>query len=1395
IMKKLCLLLNLLFFFSFSKSWSQVETTSTQADWVATMMSFVSKVVDKADISITTNLMAESDQTKTLSGNCNFFGVANVQYTGKFDQGGKLTKFIAEIPFLQQVNPSKVSKMLKSGDWMNLFLPDEIKDGIFLSKYYIDFTQSMTVENVGADFTFQPVIPLFGLKTLRISNITIGYKIEKPLTTPNLTGVFRGSVLWGDPTSSNVITTTLETNLVRDPKKWSISIATENVSINSVFQNFGLTQPLVPANVNSLLTVNKAKLTVKPFAYSFLFEATTPLITVNFLVKRVDVDGKPIATDTLNANTSLTGAYTAKPTPPADDPDPPPTPPAEVKPVPQKTHSWGIMIGFSLPESNDEVQAIKWMRKIQLTNIGVVFSSFKDATTTNLPIFANLGSGETLLEKGFSFVSWISVNDLFTKFKLLKPLKSFSTFMQQANPVDNIMFRAHVPLDINSEFSLEGDINFNEKMQLVPMTHILDLKQLKLEVAVTPTSTNASFSFGAVWDMMIDPTRNTPLTFAANMSVVPNAAAASVTLAVSGQMNSAWSNPYGMLGLGINSPKFKMGLSFSDALIPIPDDIFITGQMMYGKIVGDVTLGINYNELMKNMLMARVCNLSMANAVDQFSAGMIKTKWEGTKSKYLSMLDDVLNMELKDVYFKAILSDNSDLMAGLRMEANYMDKCGPATAPDQNWLLGVRLAGAAKFAGFNGNFDMGVEGSLSSLSGGITMKAKMDRINITSSGYTIFRFSGAGEMDPFELYLDLSSNNLLNGVKGLLSDPNGSKSGIAIVTSGVPIYIRAKHSGKQINVEGASKNMQAKLQQWTSNTSGAQQFTFETVADGYYSIRNMNSSMNLDVQNGLPVNGQPVWQYVANTTPAQQFKLVPKEGEYFEIESRLNPNLVLDFNGTSDGAPLTIRTRANSANQQFQLIPVEPTTEPLAAGSDRIFYLSGGLNILEAGQGRALIELTPTGYKATVKGKIYKFLDGTIDATIGSFRDIPHTTFINAQVNVGAIQQKIIDGLSNAIGNIPFFNELKKGFVLKSISFSGYLDGLKSSATAKMLFKVAGQSFSPGIVISMNSTVDFLVNTVVARIRETASGAIAYAKKLFDDAIVFAANTAKQARDAAVAAYNLAKQTTQAAISTTVNLKNKIVGVAQASYAAVKDGALKAAAKLQQFLIDFGGFSRDFVAKIYKQVQNAFENGWSSFKNAFEKAFTHADNEELILYNGPAYRIYSKIQNGVLKSPISRDRNYPVELGTPNNSNTAYWQIDPCDEDGKFYLVSGYSGMSITKARHEKNQSPFYCTIIPHESDHKSRERMIMEPVPNEPGWYFLKYANNNIYVAMKTVTVNINNLNRQATVLTAIGAKSFGDEAKFRFEMAGLIDWKYLKDTPSTFPPRVNFIADLKEG
>lgn len=1182
---------------------------STQEEFIARMLDDVGRIVDKAKIQITSSSLTETDQTHTLAGQCNFFDLLNVGFNAKFDQGGLIRRFEVSVPLGPKLSADNMTSILKSGDWMNLFLPDDVKKSLLVSKYFINFTNTLTIDSVGVDFAIPSSIKIFNLSALKLTNMSIGYRVANPLTQPSVSGSFDATVAWG---LTNPIPFSMQTNLVRDPKEWELRFGIGNLSFNTIFENLGVEKPLIPPGVNNLLSVSSAELAIRPCAYTFIFSGSSPLGNVNILVKRTTLEGRDIATDSSGENSSL-----------EFDPDPPPNKPP---PVPPTQYKWGVMAGFSLPESNDEVPAIRTMRKIGLTNIALVVSTIDEELETSLPIFANLGSGSTTIQKGFSFVAWIPVDDLLNKYKLTQPLRTFAPkFMQMlssANPVSSVMFRANVSAVNIGEFSLEGDINFNDNMSLkIKDVEIGRLSQLKLAVAVTPTSQSVELSIGALWSMLLDPTRNAPLDFAASMFVKttgPNM----VTMGFSGSMNSLWQNAYGIPGISFNALKFKSGMNITlEGPLPIayPDDLFFTGQMQYGQSVGEVTVAINPNEPNQNMFLGRVCNLSLANLVSQFLQRDVKSKYESSKYSYLRVLNDFVNMELKDAYLKIVPPGApTSLRSGLLLEGNLMSQCPTTMKLSDNWEPGIRIAANGKFANLEGLFDVGIEGSLSALQGGLTLRGKLSPIRFNPNNVTVFELTGANGSDSAEIFLDLSTNNMINGVKSLL------------------------------------------------------------------------------------------------------LKDVP---------------------------------------------------DPAIAGTDRIFFLNARVNFFNTLKGAARVELTPGGYSCYMKTKVFNLVDATVNANIGSFRDFINTTTVSVSLEAGKLQDKLMSGLSSLFGGIPLIKDCLNTFRFESFNTTASLSGWNSYSRAKIKFSIAGDKHELDVNVKLNN-LDEMVSNICAAIKDKAMAVFGAIAKIAQDVI-------NLAKDVTLQAVSLAKTTFNNAVEDAQKISQTVVSVAGTAVATVRSITLVAWNKCIDFAKEFGRFTAAIVSKIYRNTLALLTKGVGG----------NDDKRKLFMKNGPGYRIVTKIPGMIVQGQPNTLDNTPAQLAPrqfpPNTPMEQIWQLVPHTTEGQFFLVSAYNGRLLTKARQEQGKAPYYCFLIPHESDHYERELLVMEQVPDEMGWYYLKYVNNNIYMQLRTLTYAFDGRNNTTiTTMVAVPSRPVSDSGKFHFDKAGNIVWNPAGPGPASMIP-----------
>src|SRR5687767_6898053 len=91
----------------------------------------------------------------------------------------------------------------------------------------------------------------------------------------------------------------------------------------------------------------------------------------------------------------------------------------------------------------------------------------------------------------------------------------------------------------------------------------------------------------------------------------------------------------------------------------------------------------------------------------------------------------------------------------------------------------------------------------------------------------------------------------------------------------------------------------------------------------WYTIRNRASAKCVDARGAASANGTAVQQYTCNSTLAQQWQFQPTSGGYYRINNRNNTAQAIDVSNvsTADGALLHLWTYGGGNNQQW--LPVD----------------------------------------------------------------------------------------------------------------------------------------------------------------------------------------------------------------------------------------------------------------------------------------------------------------------------------------------------------------------------------------------------------------------------------------------------------------------------------------
>lgn len=469
-------------------------------------------------------------------------------------------------------------------------------------------------------------------------------------------------------------------------------------------------------------------------------------------------------------------------------------------------------------------------------------------------------------------------------------------------------------------------------------------------------------------------------------------------------------------------------------------------------------------------------------------------------------------------------------------------------------------------------------------------------------------------------------------------------------------------------------------------------------------------------------------------------------------------------------------------NLNLNTAVVEKLVASMGKGKDTLNYVNASLTILDVNNASAYILLTPEGYKSQLNGKIFGLLDGTIDAQIAEFSHPMENTYVKVKARADGILADIQNLVTKKILgkglNIDF---LKKGFSIDSIYFAGRLNELKTGIKANVHFTFAGYKKSITISITING-IKNLAQDIADKIGDEAIDIINVVgealKKAAEEVKQLATKAASEVKEKAEQAVNFAKNTTKDALKAADNLKDKLSSGAKTAVNATKEGFETAAKKTKQFFTDFGKFSKNTAEKIFNKTMDKMEDAWSSFTKAMKNAFTSSDNEELVMVDGPAFRIITKYKNLVVKALPTHRKNDGIIASALQNSQEELWQLIPIKDDpekGRFMVVNGYTALLMC------NPDKFNTLVtIPHESDHHERERIVMEEVPGETGWYFLKYYSGNKYIGAVESSFG------SSVFLKSFDAKGNTDLFKFKFERAGTIDWITKKNIPPVFAPAV---------
>jgi hypothetical protein len=134
--------------------------------------------------------------------------------------------------------------------------------------------------------------------------------------------------------------------------------------------------------------------------------------------------------------------------------------------------------------------------------------------------------------------------------------------------------------------------------------------------------------------------------------------------------------------------------------------------------------------------------------------------------------------------------------------------------------------------------------------------------------------------------------------------------------------IFAQHSGRAIDVPGASTSNGVALTQYTNYGVNNQRWLFESTGDGYFTIQARHSGKCMDIPNSTQTAGASVTQYDCNGNNNQRFRLLPYGDGYFSVQAK-HSNQCLDIAGgaMNDGGALIQYPCQWTSNERFLFTP------------------------------------------------------------------------------------------------------------------------------------------------------------------------------------------------------------------------------------------------------------------------------------------------------------------------------------------------------------------------------------------------------------------------------------------------------------------------------------------
>ncbi len=165
------------------------------------------------------------------------------------------------------------------------------------------------------------------------------------------------------------------------------------------------------------------------------------------------------------------------------------------------------------------------------------------------------------------------------------------------------------------------------------------------------------------------------------------------------------------------------------------------------------------------------------------------------------------------------------------------------------------------------------------------------------------------------------ANSLLSAINDVVKSTNNNNNGVTNL--GGTYKLQNRFSGMYLDIDGASSNDGARVQQWSGNTCACQNYTFSHLGNGVYKILAAHSGKSLDVSNISTSDGAAIvqWPYWANGN--QQFKVVAAGDGYYKLFAQ-NSGKLIEVGGwsTTPGGIVQQWADYGQSTGQWKLVPV-----------------------------------------------------------------------------------------------------------------------------------------------------------------------------------------------------------------------------------------------------------------------------------------------------------------------------------------------------------------------------------------------------------------------------------------------------------------------------------------